>query len=260
MVFRRLSHLVACGVIALAASALPAAARVTAGAEAPPPIRLLAPAADAALVAGGDAEIAWEPLATFAALGEVEEWEAFLSLDGGATYPFRLTPHLDQDVRRFRWRVPAVPTTGVRLLFRFGDEHREVAVAMPHRFSIEASAVPAPIDDDALAIRWRSPRAAGEPALPGQRGVVAWVEGSRRGANARQVVSSDLAGIAPAQALPELPRGADVEGPESAARGEPPVRVVTSELVRTTGAESVPALAPPRPCADLLLLTQRQNE
>ena len=122
-------------------SALPAAASVPGqrrpAADPPPP-----PAADTALVAGGDAEIAWEPLASFATLGKVEEWEAFLSLDGGATYPFRLTPHLDQDLRRFRWRVPAAPSADARLLFRFGDERREVAVVLPQRFAIAASTVP----------------------------------------------------------------------------------------------------------------------
>ena len=40
-----------------------------------------------------------------------EEWEAFLSFDGGATYPVRITPHLDLELRRVRWQVPAIPTS-----------------------------------------------------------------------------------------------------------------------------------------------------
>ena len=43
-----------------------------------------------------------------------------------------------------------------------------------------------------LACRAASP---GEPALPGQAGVVAWVEGSRRGGGLRQVFSSGPPGI-----------------------------------------------------------------
>jgi hypothetical protein len=259
MVLRRLSLLVACGAIALAAGALPAAASVLAAVDAPPPIRLLAPAAETPLVAGGEAEIAWEPLAAFATLGEVEEWEAFLSLDGGATYPFRLTPHLDQDVRRFRWRVPAVAATGARLLFRFGDEHREVPVAVQQRFVIEAPAVPTPFEDDALDIGRQSAHQAGESALPGQRGVVAWVEGTRRGGRVRQVVGSSLAGFAPAQVVPESSRGTAVEGSDGGSRDAMPPRVATSEQPLTTGSGDTAALAPPRPC-DILLLTQRQNE
>ena len=258
---RRLSGLVFCGWIALGASALPAAAMAPAAAEAPPPIRLLAPAADAGLVAGDEAEIAWEPLASFANLGRVEEWEAFLSLDGGATYPFRLTPHLDHDLRRFRWRVPAVPSADARLLFRFGDERREVPVYVPQRFVIEAPAAPAWLPDTTIDIGRRSPRVVGESALPGQRGVVAWVEGSRRGTGLRHVVGSGVAEIAPAQALPDSPRGADVADSQRTPRAAAAVaRTATSQWSLAIPSADAPALAPPRPCADLLLLTQRRNE
>ena len=261
MVSRRPSSLVFCSWIALAASALPAVAGAPAGAEAPPPIRLLAPAADAALVAGDEAEIAWEPHASFATLGPVEEWEAFLSLDGGATYPFRLTPHLDQDLRRFRWRVPAVPSADARLLFRFGDERREVAVAVPQRFVIAALAVPAAFPDPTFDLGRRLPRVVGESALPGQRGVVAWVEGSRRGTGLRHVVGSGAAEIAPAQALPESPRGTDVaDSPRIRRVAAPVARTATSAPSLTIHAADAPALTPPRPCADLLLLGQRRNE
>ncbi|HEV8238742.1 MAG TPA: hypothetical protein VGS57_05200 [Thermoanaerobaculia bacterium] len=254
MVSRRPLRLAACGWIALAACAL------RAGAQAPPAIRLLAPAADIPLVAGGETEIAWEPVDPFAALGQVEEWEAFLSLDGGATYPFRLTPHLDQDVRRFRWRVPAVPSAEARLLFRFGDEHREVAVALPQRFVVAAPAVAAPLGDEAFSLARRSPRVAGEPALPGQRGVVAWVEGSRRGTAVRHVVGSGLATFAPAQALPESPRATDLASSREAPRLATPSRAEASEEVPARRSDVSPSLPPPRPGDDLLLLTQRQNE
>src|SRR6185436_20466979 len=76
-----------------------------AGQEAPP-VRLVSPHDGATLVAGTTAELEWTPLEPFARLAEVEEWEAFLSLDSGKTYPVRITPHLDQDLRRVRWQVP----------------------------------------------------------------------------------------------------------------------------------------------------------
>jgi hypothetical protein len=157
-------------------------------AAAAPPVRLLAPApADAAtLRAGTLAEIAWEPLEAFERLEEAEEWEAFLSLDGGAHYTLRITPHLDGGLRRVLWRVPATPTNDARILLRFGDEHRETAVELPQRFAIAASPG-SPLDLEPVRVSLRR----GEPALPGQEGVVAWVEGDRHGGAARPVVAAE---------------------------------------------------------------------
>ncbi|HSS77147.1 MAG TPA: hypothetical protein VLV54_10425, partial [Thermoanaerobaculia bacterium] len=60
--------------------------------ETTPPVRLVAPWAGAALVAGSTAEIEWAPLTRFGRLPETEEWEAFLSVDGGgAPYPVRIS-------------------------------------------------------------------------------------------------------------------------------------------------------------------------
>src|SRR5262245_26910998 len=97
------------------------------------PVRLVAPQAGATLAAGSSSELEWAPLSP---LQGVEEWEAFLSLDGGETYPLRITPHLDRDLRRVRWQVPGIPTSQARLLLRFGDEHREAYLELPQRFSI----------------------------------------------------------------------------------------------------------------------------
>src|SRR3954454_20904729 len=94
-------------------------------------VELLAPQAGATLAAGSEAELAWTPGAGFSRLPDAEEWEAFLSLDGGATYPVRITPHLDQDLRRVRFRVPDLPAADARILLRFGDERRETVVALP---------------------------------------------------------------------------------------------------------------------------------
>src|ERR1043165_4959627 len=87
-------------------------------------IRLVAPRAGATLAAGSTAELEWAPNEPFADLPQVEEWEAFLSVDGGATYPVRITPHLDQDLRRIQFQVPSLPTADARILLRFGDERR----------------------------------------------------------------------------------------------------------------------------------------
>ena len=81
-----------------------------------PLARLLAPAEGDELTTGRDAVIEWEELAL---PPHVVEWEAFLSVDGGKTWPLRITPHLDIAIRRFTFRVPDLPTREARLLLRF---------------------------------------------------------------------------------------------------------------------------------------------
>jgi len=104
-----------------------------------------------------------------------EEWEAFLSFDGGHYYAVRITPHLDVARRQFTWVVPNVDTTNARILIRAGDEHRETLYESPERFAIVR---------DARAELPRSvvvPAAHGEAARDGDPGVVAWTDGDRSG-------------------------------------------------------------------------------
>jgi hypothetical protein len=157
--------------------------------------RLVAPAAGTELTAGSLAVVEWEE----EALPEhTVEWEAFLSVDSGRTYPLRLTPHLDIDIRRFSFRVPDVPTREARLMLRFGDERREVGVETPQRFSI----VPGPRFWTPPPRRVLSP---GEAARAGERGVALWVEGSRDGTGLQEVVSTgdshSVTGVEPARSL-----------------------------------------------------------
>src|ERR1051326_1470417 len=70
---------------------------------------LLAPALHAATTLRGGSFATIERPAALPA--NAEEWEAFLSLDGGAYYAFRITPHLDVARRTFTWVVPNVDTT-----------------------------------------------------------------------------------------------------------------------------------------------------
>src|SRR4051812_18833485 len=63
------------------------------------PVGLVSPSTTAPLAAGSTVELAWNVAPPAAVPAWVDEWEAFLSLDGGRTFPFRLTPHLDLDVR-----------------------------------------------------------------------------------------------------------------------------------------------------------------
>ncbi len=220
------------------------------------PVRLLAPADGAVLTAGTTASLEWTPLSRLARESDWEEWEAFLSLDGGATYPVRITPHLDRDLRRFTFKVPSLPTRNARLLLRVGDERREQAFELRERFTITALSGNA----EDLALPRRSFKR-GEPARPGERGVLAWVEGSRRGGQVREVVAAEPPQAEPGFSLPpDSPSLTAVAAPPppSGAPGAEPV--LRSTAPSSPGTASVRINAPRLGAADLLLLIKRQNE
>ena len=100
-------------------------------------IRLEQPAKGATLTGGSTATIAWSATSLDS---EVEEWEAFLSVDGGRYYGARITPHLDASIREFRWTVPNVSSRDARILLRFGNEKNEHVVELPVSLEIEAAA------------------------------------------------------------------------------------------------------------------------
>jgi hypothetical protein len=244
--FRRLLSL-----IGLAWTGLALASPASAGNV---PVRLVAPQSGAALLGGSTAELEWAPLAPFSRLEDVEEWEAFLSFDGGETYPVRITPHLDRDLRRVRWQVPAIPASEARLLLRFGDEHRELYLELPQRFSITGAPGPEPLF--ALANLAASP---GEPALPGSPGVVAWVEGSRRGGGLRRMVAPERLGLQGTVGPPERQPQVAVLGPQEASPAPAPQGGGgPSPAARRAAAPQPPR--EPRRAVDILLLTRRQNE
>src|SRR5689334_8248534 len=126
-------------------------------------LRLVAPAAGATLRGGSFAEVRW----TAAQLpASAEEWEAFLSVDGGKYYAFRVTPHLDIDLHRFTFVVPNVDTRNARILIRTGNEKRESLFESPSTFAIERDADPAVLawtagDRDGGGIEQQS-----SPAIP----------------------------------------------------------------------------------------------
>jgi hypothetical protein len=48
--------------------------------------------------------------------------EIFLSLDGGSTFTYCITPQLPPTARFFNWTVPNMPTNAAVLDIRFGCE------------------------------------------------------------------------------------------------------------------------------------------
>ena len=227
---------------------------VGAGAEPAPPIEVLAPRDGATLVAGGYAELAWEPAATPSGW-RAEEWEVFLSLDDGRTWPVRLTPHLDWERRRVAFRVPPTPSRQVRLLLRVGDERDELAIPLSVRLTIAPSADPRPTPSFA-----RPSPIVGEAALPGGRGVSLWVEGPRDGTSNHEVAAEMPPGLTPSR--PYLQPGAGLGGAEAPLAPTSP-QAPAPRLVNTLAvAHSLGRTRPPaRPNGRQLraLLTQRNE-
>lgn len=56
---------------------------------------------------------------------DADEAEILLSLDGGLTFPIRVSTELSPCASELRWRVPALPTAQARLALRTGEEGRE---------------------------------------------------------------------------------------------------------------------------------------
>jgi hypothetical protein len=136
---------------------------------------LIAPALGAAplTLRGGSFATIERPAAALPAYAE--EWEAFLSLDGGRYYAVRITPHLDIARRQFVWLVPNVETTNARILIRTGDERRETLYELPATFAIVRDA------HAELPQRAIVPSAHAEAAREGDPAVVAWTDGDRSG-------------------------------------------------------------------------------
>lgn len=56
----------------------------------------------------------------------VEEFEILLSMDGGRTYPERISKELNPATRRWLWRVPRLPCKEMRLRVQFHRDGREI--------------------------------------------------------------------------------------------------------------------------------------
>lgn len=118
-----------------------AAAPLRGSDEGSPPPQFAAPARGEILAPGAFVEVRWqrtepcdsEPTAELERQGERDgspereenEAELVLSLDGGTTFPIRVSGEISPCASRFTWRVPALPTSQARLGLRTGDERDE---------------------------------------------------------------------------------------------------------------------------------------
>jgi hypothetical protein len=210
-------------------------------------LRLLAPADGVTLRGGSFAELRWSANELPAS---AEEWEAFLSIDGGKYYAFRVTPHLSIDRQRFTFIVPNVDTHEARILIRTGDEVHEAHFENRGSFSIER-------DSSAEQIIPRSLQfGRAEAARDGDPAVLWWVDGARNGSGVTQqssapVQSRSLTSIAIAQTdAPPV-----VLAPSGDFIGESSITSAEQQAPRRPDSRTTPL---PR-SVDLLLVCSRRN-
>lgn len=210
-------------------------------------LRVVAPANGATLRGGSFAELRW----TSAKVPEAaEEWEAFLSVDGGKYYAFRVTPHLDIQLRSFTFVVPNVDTRNARILIRTGDEVHELHFESRDSFAIVRDAKA----EQPLPRVLKSGR--GEAARDGDPAVLAWADGARNGSGVTQHSSAPVSSAA----LASSASGAAHDVPLLASAANvlaAPVSNATSLVVaRDTHVREAGPLAT---SVDLLLVCSRWN-
>ena len=204
------------------------------------PITLSAPAPEATLRGGTFATLAWsvERLPP-----QAEEWEAFLSIDGGQHYPFRITPHLDLALQGVTWLVPNVDARDARILIRMGNEREERAFALPQRFAIERDA------------RAPLPPLRATPASGAEEGVVAWAEGDRQATRVAQAAS-----VEPPGAMRSLHVArAEEAAPADAKRWRPAAEPHAHASARLSSTHPRDGDSSSSHNPDILLLSRRRN-
>ncbi|HEY2829704.1 MAG TPA: hypothetical protein VGJ88_06250 [Thermoanaerobaculia bacterium] len=168
-----------------------------------------------------------------------EEWEAFLSVDGGAHYAVRITPHLDASIRSYRFRVPNVAAHDARVLLRTGDEVHERIVAVPRSFTIEPDYARHDSFGNATEQQGESARFDGDH-------VIEWRDAGRE---MQHRDSSEVVAVSGITAEPP-----DVAAPSSACAPVAPSRLTARVANRRRTRRTVRAVA-----RDTLLLSTRLN-
>ena len=85
----------------------------------------LTPGRGESLAPGSIVEVTWASLCGAAKGRDIDEAEIVLSLDGGQTFPIRVTPELKPCTARYLWKVPALPAAHARLALRAGADERD---------------------------------------------------------------------------------------------------------------------------------------
>jgi hypothetical protein len=85
------------------------------------------PAAGESLAPDAIVEIRWASLCDDPRLRALDEAEIVLSLDGGETFPVRVSTELKPCSARYLWKVPALPTAHARIALRAGEDERDTS-------------------------------------------------------------------------------------------------------------------------------------
>ncbi|HEV7487262.1 MAG TPA: hypothetical protein VGQ65_16425 [Thermoanaerobaculia bacterium] len=210
-------------------------------------LRVVTPANGATLRGGSFAELRW----TSAQLpAGAEEWEGFLSVDGGKYYAFRVTPHLDIQLGKFTFVVPNVDTRNARILIRTGDEVHELHFESRDSFSIVRDATA-----EELLPRL-SQLGRGEAARDGDPAVLAWADGARNGSGLSQQSSTPVSSAALASSIGDSHGDVLVLVPAANVLAAP---VSTSTSLVCARVKHARASEPLATSVDLLLVCSRWN-
>jgi len=151
--------------------------------------RFLEPAAGGRLEPGSIVRVAW----SLGAAPVFDEMELVLSLDGGQSFPLRVTGDLSVAAKSLLWRVPRLPTAHARLALRTGTgerEQTETVRLIGEEFTILDGTDDPPEELRRVRGEWRTQEAAGgaadlpEPSFSGGSEELGAVFPSERAADA----------------------------------------------------------------------------
>lgn len=194
--------------------------------------RFSAPERNQALAAGETVEVRWS--APCPDTGQASESELLLSLDGGSTFPIRVTPEMPACARGFRWRVPAVESSRARLALRSGsgeESPSERLEIVSDEFTIVAAE-----DDEA------------DDLVPGPREI--WTRQALEGDGAEELPLESMAGVPERLVAPDV--STEINEPTSSGLAVPssvpvalcpsgrPTRALAARRAASTCAASVP--------------------
>ena len=172
-----------------------------------------------------------------------DEWEAFLSIDGGGHYAFRITPHLNLRLRRVTWLVPNVDAADARILIRTGDEKDKREFVLPMSFVIVRNG------------KQSLPPLEVTASEPGERGVIQWAEGDRAATRVTQVAI-----VIPPGGMTSIRDVAAHDSVPADAPKRPQARIVSRVVdVASGGTQQRSNLSNPETHLQILLKIQRQN-
>jgi hypothetical protein len=186
-----------------------------------------APRSRATLAAGDVTEVRWDSPCGASRLAD--EVELVLSVDGGATFPIRVTAEMPPCSSAFRWRVPALASPRARLALRVGRRGQQESERL-EMVSDEFVVVmpPAAIPEELIAgtAEWWTPQALAEVSAVDRLGET-WTGGAEH--VVRSEAETDLG--EPTSPSLEAPRPSSSqlldrhEAPGSVGRAAPKPRV-----------------------------------